>query len=1269
MKVYKPIGSKDRLFEMFQNVNKVKINEGLYEAGSPNLNADNVLNMAFNQLKNNGLNIEHSNTQATGEENFVELMCTDKQGNNITFVFKVQSTEGDQEGVFNVNGVILNSFSYDSADGEETIDLAEDGLKNFNQQHSREFFDVIDKYVDVEEPAENEVQEAIDLIDAIKQDSYPFGGGDDRMQTGKNYGDEKPTNDAVRVKAPELDKFIQESNMNTSFIYTLSSALKELGIQLLNVIDKPKIDTLLLKLKYGGKLYDAPINKEDINSEDINSVDNVMEILKNKIGINGVSEIMQTGKNYGDEKPTNDAVRVNAPELDKFVQEDMTLPIKIKTKDELKAYIEKKKTSGRKFGQEDIPLLAGEALYHIAVKIADGMLPMGWDGLADVNSMWDYIRKDGGMSLDQLRGAVKRAVNIRLKEEGMSLRDLGLGENLQELDQPAMKLIQQAPGGATAGGVKQLEEVDVVGEPKPINPSTKSPVDDLPPEKKKVIMDAINSLTKHKPDFAPSANEINNEILRMRNQPPAVKENWEDDILQKGQKEFEKRVSDPVVMDQPVDLSQASVEDEPIPDVSPEKRRIILQAGDNLMEKNARNPNYSPTMNEIMDEIDKIEGKVKPLKKFRSVSKEAEPYLAEITQNISPAEIAAKGTEQIFDKIDPNSNIKSQIIRGASEFADMHLGVKRFQMSPEEYKKFVKNVALTMYVDYMGYTRQNEETNLNEDDEKEKGQYPDPMGKKFKPKTHYPKKKKKGDSIVKLSEEETYTDDDEPVLPVDTAAKRAQMQAKSDISKDLGGDAKRPIGNYDTKFQFDMAEDLSGKQPSTGEELLKKEYENLKQNETFEFLSDAYVSLLGLDREFRDDKKIQVSLANIRDSIVEYCNMAEVPVTQQGVQDFFENNLEESLYEDKEPGAEIPETDPDKTGPDVVSEPSVGSMEKLPDDGTSLEPQGDEIAQLAQDKEEQGEILQGGKGDGKSPLEFDPEQILMGLEVEKEHSDDSLIAIEVVMDHLTEDPEYYTQKDTPEASAQAGASADASGEEKSDVEKENPDLYPDGWKEMDGMFMNPNSPLHKGMQKQDDDKEMTDKLLGFKPHNVGDEVEVEPDKKEDELGESTTTSVSDMGSRFESIANAPRPETAMVKEDLGYSEKELKDRDPATWHQIQIAKKTLKMPDQMVAVMGGMTKEEAKEILRKHSVKGIQEIVAGKKSKAFRIGEWAIGGIIKVDVNGPMIRIEALDFNTKRPVKGEDFSKDDINGMDNYLNELTSSFYAGKVMEWIQASV
>jgi hypothetical protein len=53
------------------------------------------------------------------------------------------------------------------------------------------------------------------------------------------------------------------------------------------------------------------------------------------------------------------------------------------------------------------------------------------------------------------------------------------------------------------------------------------------------------------------------------------------------------------------------------------------------------------------------------------------------------------------------------------------------------------------------------------------------------------------------------------------------------------------------------------------------------------------------------------------------------------------------------------------------------------------------------------------KGVGKHKevpvTKFDPEQIKMGLEVEKEHTDSPAIAQQIAKDHLAEIPDYYTR--------------------------------------------------------------------------------------------------------------------------------------------------------------------------------------------------------------------------------------------------------------------
>ena len=52
---------------------------------------------------------------------------------------------------------------------------------------------------------------------------------------------------------------------------------------------------------------------------------------------------------------------------------------------------------------------------------------------------------------------------------------------------------------------------------------------------------------------------------------------------------------------------------------------------------------------------------------------------------------------------------------------------------------------------------------------------------------------------------------------------------------------------------------------------------------------------------------------------------------------------------------------------------------------------------------------EGGKGDNKKPSDFDVKQVLMGMSVEMEHTDDPMKALEICLDHLAEDEIYYTK--------------------------------------------------------------------------------------------------------------------------------------------------------------------------------------------------------------------------------------------------------------------
>lgn len=52
--------------------------------------------------------------------------------------------------------------------------------------------------------------------------------------------------------------------------------------------------------------------------------------------------------------------------------------------------------------------------------------------------------------------------------------------------------------------------------------------------------------------------------------------------------------------------------------------------------------------------------------------------------------------------------------------------------------------------------------------------------------------------------------------------------------------------------------------------------------------------------------------------------------------------------------------------------------------------------------------ITGGKADKNKPEDFDPEQLAMGIKVEREHTKDPDLAREIAMDHLKENPRYYT---------------------------------------------------------------------------------------------------------------------------------------------------------------------------------------------------------------------------------------------------------------------
>jgi endoglucanase Acf2 len=52
--------------------------------------------------------------------------------------------------------------------------------------------------------------------------------------------------------------------------------------------------------------------------------------------------------------------------------------------------------------------------------------------------------------------------------------------------------------------------------------------------------------------------------------------------------------------------------------------------------------------------------------------------------------------------------------------------------------------------------------------------------------------------------------------------------------------------------------------------------------------------------------------------------------------------------------------------------------------------------------------IKGGYADGKAITDYDLAQLIQGIKWEREHTNDSLLALEMAMDHLERIPDYYT---------------------------------------------------------------------------------------------------------------------------------------------------------------------------------------------------------------------------------------------------------------------
>ena len=59
--------------------------------------------------------------------------------------------------------------------------------------------------------------------------------------------------------------------------------------------------------------------------------------------------------------------------------------------------------------------------------------------------------------------------------------------------------------------------------------------------------------------------------------------------------------------------------------------------------------------------------------------------------------------------------------------------------------------------------------------------------------------------------------------------------------------------------------------------------------------------------------------------------------------------------------------------------------------------------------DEHEELIPGGKGEGLQPEDVDPKEFLVGIAVEKEHSANLAVCKTIALQHLADNPKYYSE--------------------------------------------------------------------------------------------------------------------------------------------------------------------------------------------------------------------------------------------------------------------
>lgn len=146
--------SRERMLDLMFKVNKINLFESV---------VDDNLSTSFGMLRNDSFRVGGDGnckikTQRNDDGMFVEFNCVD--GSNNTYIFKFQIIGGSDvvdSGIYKINEINLVEYSFKGVNGSVSS-LSGVKLDDFNRNNSDEYFDVINKYIEMDFDSEETVE-------------------------------------------------------------------------------------------------------------------------------------------------------------------------------------------------------------------------------------------------------------------------------------------------------------------------------------------------------------------------------------------------------------------------------------------------------------------------------------------------------------------------------------------------------------------------------------------------------------------------------------------------------------------------------------------------------------------------------------------------------------------------------------------------------------------------------------------------------------------------------------------------------------------------------------------------------------------------------------------------------------------------------------------------------------------------------------------------------------------------------------------------------